>query len=325
MHTIEFLQSRIREELTQTNLSGKPAELYDPIGYVMSMSGKKLRPLLTLLACDLFEGNIEKALKPAIGLEVFHNFTLLHDDIMDNASIRRNLPTVHVKWNPNIAILSGDTMFVQACQLVMKVEDQLLRQVMEIFYHTAIEVCEGQQMDMNFETRTNVSIAEYEKMIELKTAVLLAACLKIGAIVGGASSQDAHNIYEFGKNIGIAFQLQDDILDVYGSKEKFGKEVGGDIVANKKTYLLLKAFEQALDSRQAELQHLMTSESNSSRREKVEAVTTIYNELGIKESTEKEMYSYFEKGMSYLNKISVSDEKKSVLRNFASSLMEREV
>ena len=199
-----------------------------------------MRPVLLLMACELFDSACEKAIRPAMGIEVFHNFTLLHDDIMDKAPLRRNQPTVHHRWNSDIAILSGDTMFVKSYQLMMQTEDKYMREVLEIFNKTAIEVCEGQQLDMNFETLTNVSIADYLHMITLKTAVLLAGSLQIGAVIGGAKSADARHLYEFGKNIGIAFQLQDDILDVFGDAEKFGKQVGGDILSNKKTFLLLK-------------------------------------------------------------------------------------
>jgi geranylgeranyl diphosphate synthase type II len=311
------------EEFNKSLLNKRPSSLYDPIKYTLDLGGKRMRPLLTLIACDLFDGNVSDAVKPALGIEIFHNFTLLHDDIMDKAPLRRNQPTVHKKWNADIAILSGDTMFVQSFQFVMQSPAGHLKQVMEVFTKTAIEVCEGQQMDMDFESQTNVSIPQYIKMIGLKTSVLLAGSMKIGAIIGGAREEDAHHIYEFGKNLGIAFQLQDDILDVFGSSQKVGKQTGGDIVSNKKTYLLLKAMDMADRYKKEELQLWMHTTAVDPI-EKVEAVKSIYEYLGVKTLAETEMHKYYEKALTHLNEIPCNQSKKEQLKYFAESLMQRE-
>jgi geranylgeranyl diphosphate synthase type II len=300
-----------------------PPNLYDPIGYTIALGGKRMRPMLTLMACDLFDGDINLALKPAIGIEVFHNFTLLHDDIMDKAPLRRNQPTVHKKWNADIAILSGDTMFVQSFQLMCKAPNHCLSEVLNVFNQAAIEVCEGQQMDMDFESLQNVSIPQYMRMITLKTSVLLAASLKVGALIGNARPEDANHLYEFGKNIGIAFQLQDDILDVFGSADKVGKQVGGDIVSNKKTYLLLKAMDMADRYKKEEL--LLWLQVNPDEpNEKVEAVTAIYNYLNVKHLAEAEMQKYYQNALAHLHEIPCNEDKKNKLITFAASLMQRE-
>jgi len=236
MHEPAFFQSIIEEEIKKISLGSSPRELYEPIRYMLALGGKRLRPSLLLMSTELFGGNTKDAISPALGIEVFHNFTLLHDDIMDKAPLRRSQETVHKKWNPDIAILSGDTMFVKSCELMMKVDDGILRKVMTLFYETATEVCEGQQLDMNFESRSSVTIDEYIHMISLKTAMLLGCSMKTGAWIANANEADANHLYDFGKNIGIAFQLHDDILDVYGDELKFGKQVGGDIIANKKLF-----------------------------------------------------------------------------------------
>lgn len=311
------------EEFNKSLLNKRPASLYDPIKYTLDLGGKRMRPLLTLIACDLFDGNVSDAVKPALGIEIFHNFTLLHDDIMDKAPLRRNQPTVHKKWNADIAILSGDTMFVQSFQFVMQSPAQHIKQVLEVFTKTAIEVCEGQQMDMDFESQSNVSIPQYIKMIGLKTSVLLAGSMKIGAIIGGARDEDAENIYEFGKNLGIAFQLQDDILDVFGNSDKVGKQIGGDIVSNKKTYLLLKAMDMADRYKKEELQLWMHT-TDVDAVEKVEAVKSIYEYLGVKSLAESEMQKYYEKALSHLNEIPCNQTKKEQLKYFAENLMQRE-
>lgn len=301
-----------------------PAELYDPIKYILSLGGKRMRPVLLLASCNLFTDDVKEAIKPALGIEVFHNFTLLHDDIMDNAPLRRGNATVHEKWNNNIAILSGDTMFVLSYQLVQHAPDFVLRKVMSLFSATAVQVCEGQQLDMNFETQSNVTIPVYLKMIELKTAVLLAASLQMGAFIGGAGEEDAANLYEFGRNIGIAFQLQDDILDVYGDAETFGKQVGGDIIANKKTYLLLKALAIAHKYQKEELEHWLAIK-DFNKAEKVKAVTDIYNYLNVRKLAEDEMKKYYEKAISHLNKVNVNGDRKKLLQSFADKLMVRTV
>jgi geranylgeranyl diphosphate synthase type II len=304
------------------NNLGNPPELYEPINYSMQLGGKRLRPTLLLLACNAFGGDIKNALHAAIGIEVFHNFTLLHDDIMDNAPLRRNKPTVHQKWNNNIAILSGDTMFVKAYQQVLQTKHHHIIELLELFSKTAIEVCEGQQLDMNFETQTNININNYLQMIELKTAVLLAAALKMGSIIGNASAENANYMYEFGRNIGIAFQLQDDILDVYGNQENFGKMVGGDIACNKKTFLLLKSLELANPLQQDELKHWL--ESNDANSEpKINAIKNLYNQLNIRYHAENVMKDYFEKALNYLNKTTLTAEHKSHFIDFANQLMIR--
>jgi len=323
---IASYQKQIEEAIKQSKYGSNPKELYEPIEYIMSLGGKRMRPVLVLMACDFFDGDVAKAIHPALAIEIFHNFTLVHDDIMDNAPLRRNQPTVHEKWNSNIAILSGDAMMVKAYQEICKVEQQLLPEVLSVFNDTALKVCEGQQMDMNFETLSKVSIPTYLKMIELKTAVLLGGALKIGALVGGARTEDAEQLYVFGKHIGIAFQLQDDILDVYADTEKFGKQKGGDIIANKKTYLMLKAMEMAESNRymKEELQQWIAA-PQFNPAEKVDAVTNIYNFLNVKELARNEMKKQYDIAIKALKTIPVSDDKKNMLTSFADSLMVREV
>ncbi|MFD2164225.1 polyprenyl synthetase family protein [Paradesertivirga mongoliensis] len=323
MYNISQLQDLINKEIAEKQYPGKPAELYEPIRYIMALGGKRMRPALLLMACDLFEGSIMKALQPAMGIEVFHNFTLVHDDIMDKAPLRRGNPTVHEKWNDCIAILSGDVMLVQAYQLMMSVDDSILREVLNIFSEVATGVCEGQQTDMNFETLQEVSINEYLEMIRLKTAVLLAGSMKIGAVIGKAEQEHANAIYQFGENLGLAFQLQDDILDVYGDPEKFGKQVGGDIIANKKTFLLIKALELAEDLDKEELNHWL-NEENTDPEVKVNAVTEIYSRLGVRQLAEHQMNTFAEKALSSLEKIPANSEKKKALRAFAEQLLIRE-
>ena len=240
MKKLTELQSIIEEAITKLDIPQYPADLYEPVKYILSLGGKRMRPALLLMACDLFGGDVEAALSPALAIEVFHNFSLVHDDMMDNAPLRRGKATVHERWGQNAGILSGDVMLVLAYQLMMKVDDRLLRQVLDVFSQTAVGVCEGQQLDMDFEKLQTVGIDEYQNMIRLKTSVLLGGALKIGALIGGADMADAELLYGFGEHLGIAFQLQDDILDVYGDPDKFGKQVGGDIISNKKTYLLIK-------------------------------------------------------------------------------------
>jgi geranylgeranyl diphosphate synthase type II len=320
---IKELQQRTEKAMQELVLNGQPKELYEAIRYSLSMGGKRLRPAVLLASCNLFSENTEKAMGPALGIELFHNFTLLHDDIMDNAPLRRNKATVHEKWNNNMAILAGDTLFVKACELMMQCEDSYLRKVMGLFHQTAIEVCEGQQMDMNYESAHNISIPQYIQMITLKTAVLLAASFKIGAWLGGAAEEDAEHMYRFGLNLGIAFQLQDDILDVYGSPDKFGKQVGGDIISNKKTYLLLKALETADRYQKEELNNWIFS-TGFKNEDKVEAVTGIYNFLGIKELAKKEFGRYYDAAFEHLHKVPVSRERITELTRLAATLAGRE-
>ncbi len=323
MHSIEQLQNIISKAIAETRYTAKPAELYEPISYLMQLGGKRMRPVLVLVSTELFGGAVSNALDAAIGIELFHNFTLMHDDIMDKAPLRRGNPTVHVKWNESAAILSGDVMFVEAYKLMIRVDDSILRKVLDIFSDTASGVCQGQQADMNFEKRDHVSLDEYIEMIRLKTAVLLAGSMQIGALIGGAKKEQADLLYEFGENLGLAFQLQDDILDVYGDPEKFGKQVGGDILADKKTFLLIKARELATGESALELDTWL-SNSDLSLGEKVNAITSIYNSLGVRKLAEAEMENYVRKALNALNKITVENSRKELLRGFAEQLLIRE-
>ena len=323
MHTIQELQNIIDKAVKETEYPKEPKELYEPIAYLMALGGKRLRPALVLMATDLFGGNIQEALAPALAVELFHNFTLMHDDIMDKAPLRRGQPTVHAKWNESVAILSGDVMFVKAYKMMIQVKPEILTDVLEVFNATAIGVCEGQQIDMNFENRNEVTIEEYIEMIRLKTAVLVGGALKIGALIGSADKKNADLLYQFGENLGIAFQLQDDILDVYGDPLKFGKQVGGDIMSNKKTYLLIKALALAKGEELKNLNHwLNLKEFNT--EEKVEAVKAIYNNLGVKTLSENTMHTYAQKAMDALAQINTPKENKKVLEAFADLLIKRE-
>jgi len=305
---------------TEKNGSGT---LYKPVNYILSLGGKRLRPALLLMANDLFDGDLDEAINCALAVEFFHNFTLLHDDIMDSAPIRRGSPTVHEKWGVNEAILSGDVLMVQAVQLMTQCPDRVLRDVLEVFHVTAVEVCEGQQMDMDFEKRSDVSIEEYIRMIELKTSVLLAGALKIGALIGGASKEDADLIYEFGRNLGISFQIMDDILDVYGDQNKFGKQEGGDIIENKKTYLMLNALELATGSDKDRLAEWIEKD-NFEAVEKVTEVKKIYNSLDVRNHSESVMNKYYEEAMSNLKALSLSESRKAPLYSFSEQLFRRE-
>ncbi|NNC84907.1 MAG: polyprenyl synthetase family protein [Bacteroidia bacterium] len=326
MHNLKHFQSLIENQLKDLHFNAKPVQLYEPIRYMLTLGGKRMRPSLLLIANDLFGGNVNDALMPACGIEVFHNFTLLHDDIMDNAPVRRAKQTVHEKWNSNIAILSGDAMFVKSVQMISSVQEDHLKKVLDLFNSTALEVCEGQQMDMDFESRDDVQIDEYIEMIRLKTAVLLAASLEIGAITANANIKQAEILYDFGINLGIAFQLQDDLLDVYGNKENFGKQVGGDIISNKKTFLLLKALELAEGENLNRLQGLMNNTGVSmNANDKVEAVTALYDSVGVKELTQQKIDSYFNEAKHLLNKIDVSSEKKQILIELMDKLYVRDV
>jgi len=323
MKQLTELHALVSKAVDELTFPAYPTDLYEPISYILSLGGKRLRPALLLMACDLFGGDVEKAIEPALAIEVFHNFTLMHDDIMDKAPLRRGKVTVHEKWNANVAILSGDAMMVEANKFMMKVDDAILRRVMDVFNETATGVCEGQQIDMSFEQRNNVLIDEYLDMIRLKTAVLLGGTLKIGAIIGGATSNDAQLLYSFGVNLGIAFQLQDDILDVYGDPEKFGKQVGGDIISNKKTYLLIKALELAKDSEATELEKWLNLEEFAAA-DKVSAVTAIYDSLDIRSYADDAMQTYAEMAFNALDQINLSEDRRQYLRQFADNLLVRE-
>jgi len=322
MKEISEYQSLILEQLELLEEQKSDLALYEPVSYILSLGGKRLRPVLTLLATDLFGGQLEDSYKSAIGIEMFHNFTLLHDDIMDDAPLRRGMETVHEKWDINAAILSGDVLFVQAFVMVTSCKDKYLRSVLDLFNVTAIEVCEGQHLDMEFETREDVTIPEYIEMIKLKTSVLVGCALQLGAILADASKEDQQNLYDFGVNLGIAFQIQDDILDVYGDAAIFGKQVGGDILANKKTYLLLKAFKDADESQKESLNSWLNKENYKSE-EKVKAVTAIFTDLKVKEQADAVMWEYYEKSINFLNKINLPEENKAYLLDFAKTLIER--
>lgn len=319
MHTISQLQQMITEAIPQIAYPNQPKNLYEPIRYIMNLGGKRLRPVMVLMATELFTDEIYRAIDVALAIETFHNFTLVHDDIMDNAPLRRGKQTVHEKWGINNAILSGDVMMVESNKHLSKVDVSVLKPVLKTFNTTAQGVCEGQQLDMEFEQRDDVSIEEYLEMIRLKTAVLVGGAMKLGAIVGGANPTDADLLYQFGENVGVAFQLQDDILDVYGNPEKFGKQVGGDIISNKKTFLHLKTLTLA----QRDEIGILKSENNN-QVEKVNQVTHIYNKYQIKELAIAEMNKYLTTAHQSLNALSIADEKKNQFRELVQQIMERE-
>ena len=323
MNELSDLQALISDAVNKLTFPEHPGQLYDPISYILSLGGKRMRPALLLMACELFGGDANKAIPPALAIEVFHNFTLMHDDIMDNAPLRRGRTTVHEKWNQNVGILSGDVMLIEGYKLMMQVDDRILRQVLDIFNETAVGVCEGQQIDMEFEQQDDVRIDEYINMIRLKTAVVLGGALKIGALIGGAPSADAALLSTFGEQLGIAFQLQDDILDVYGDPEKFGKQVGGDIISNKKTYLLIKALELAKNKDAADLNTLISA-TKFDGAEKVTAVTRIYDSLNIRQYAEDAMQGYADKAFEALEQINLPEDHKQYLHDFADGLLVRE-
>ena len=323
MLSFKEIQEKIEREIGQLEFDCPPKSLYEPITYILSLGGKRIRPALVLMAYNLYREDVEKAIRPAIGLEVFHNFTLLHDDLMDQADKRRSKPTVHKVWNANTAILSGDAMLIAAYQLIGETAPEHLKEVLDLFTRTALEICGGQQYDMEFESRMDVSEEEYLDMIRLKTAVLLACSLKTGAILGGASREDAENLYRFGINIGLAFQLQDDLLDVYGDTKTFGKNIGGDILCNKKTFLLINALRRAEGEQKVQLEHWI-ARKDFDAAEKIAAVTNIYNVLGLKELSEAKMQTYYAEGMKNLAALSVSEERLAVLKEVTSRLMFRQ-
>ncbi|WP_254561581.1 polyprenyl synthetase family protein [Dyadobacter diqingensis] len=323
MTTTEHLLQTLQTEIDQTSYGESPAELYEPIRYIMTLGGKRFRPVLTLLAASLYTDDWKKALKPAIAVEVFHNFTLMHDDIMDRAPLRRGKPTVHEKWNANTAILSGDVMLIRAYDLLIDTKQENLKVVLSRFNQTAAEVCEGQQLDMNFETRWNVTEEEYLDMIRLKTSVLLGFALELGGIIGGASPEATQLLYEAGESMGIGFQLKDDLLDVYGDPAKFGKQVGGDIIANKKTFLLIEALAKAEGDTASALNRWIAAE-NFDKEEKVTAVRGIYDTLDIRSLTEHKINDYFAKGISCLERLPIEESRKKPLLEFVHQLVQRE-
>ena len=301
----------------------KPSSLYEPIRYVLSMGGKRIRPVLMLLAYNMFSEHPEDILMPACALETYHNYTLLHDDLMDNADLRRGHETVHRKWDANTAILSGDSMLVLAYQRMAQCAKDKMPEVLNIFTETALEIGEGQQYDMDFEHRNDVTEEEYIEMIRLKTSVLLACALKIGAVLAGATNEAADNLYRFGEQIGLAFQLQDDYLDVYGDTRVFGKAIGGDITSNKKTYMLINALARANDEQRAELEKWISA-TEFDREEKIAAVTRLYNEIGIDKLAQEKINFYFKQSRKYLEAISIEEDRKAELTAYAQRMMKRE-
>ncbi len=321
MEKIKQLQQDFADFLAKADFDRQPKELYEPIAYTLLQSGKRLRPMLCLLANEMFDGDENEALWPALALETFHNFTLIHDDIMDKAPLRRGKETVYQKWNADIAILSGDAMLAQAFQHALKPQcgAEIARQLGKV----AIEICEGQQMDLNFETLGNVTIPEYLEMIRLKTAVLLATALQMGATVAGANKDDIQHLYDFGLNMGMSFQLQDDILDLYSDVAVFGKRHGGDIADNKKTYLYLKALELASEKERQRLEYLFSLRIDHDEEEKIEEVQGIYDRLHVKEAVEAVMLDYDRKAIASLAAVSVPEERKKHLRTYAELLSGR--
>ncbi len=317
------LTAALRQLLQQTRYGESPIELYEPIRYIMAIGGKRMRPLLTLLAAYLFTDDWQKAVRPALAVEVFHNFTLMHDDIMDDSPLRRGQPTVHEKWNTNTAILSGDVMLVNAYELLLDIEADKLKRVLTRFSRTAAEVCEGQQLDMNFEKRWDVTEAEYLDMIRLKTSVLVGFALELGAIVAGADDDSIAQLQQGGIDIGLGFQLRDDLLDVYGDPEKFGKQVGGDIIANKKTFMLIEALATATGPDRAELDKWLTM-TVFDKTEKVQAVTAIYDRLALRALAESRIEAYFASGFAHFERVAAKPDRKAVLLDFAHQLVGRE-
>lgn len=313
----------VNDYLEQLPYDRRPASLYEPIRYVLSMGGKRIRPVLMLLSYNLFKEDPENILMPACALETYHNYTLLHDDLMDNADLRRGHETVHKKWNANTAILSGDSMLVLAYQRMQQCSSDKMAEVLALFTETALEIGEGQEYDMAFEHRDDVSEEEYIEMIRLKTSVLLACALKIGAILAGASKEDADNLYRFGEQIGLAFQLQDDFLDVYGDTRVFGKAIGGDITSNKKTFMLINALNHANEEQRRQLESWIGA-TKFDRDEKVAAVTRLYNEIGIDRMAQDKIAYYFEQSRKYLQAVSVDESRKAELAAYAQRLMNRQ-
>ena len=324
MHAIHQYQEFFITYLESQKINKDPKNLYEPIDYILSLGGKRMRPVLTLLSAEVFDADYTKALPAAMAVEVFHNFSLVHDDIMDDAPLRRGKHTVHEKWNINTGILSGDAMLILAYQYFEKYEPIVFKDLAKLFSKTAIEVCEGQQWDVDFETRADVTIPEYLKMIEYKTAVLVAAAMKMGAIIADTSVENANLIYDFGLNLGLAFQLQDDYLDAFGDPETFGKQVGGDIIENKKTYLYLKALEFSTPEKASELEKLFSLqlEDNS---EKIETAKTVFNKSGASKATQEAIEMYTFKAFETLERMTISEEKKNILKTFGKNLMGRKV
>lgn len=322
IHTADELLTKVNHFIEQLPIDRKPEGLYAPVQYVLSMGGKRIRPVLMLLAYNMYKDQPEDILMQATALETYHNYTLLHDDLMDNADLRRGHETVHKRWNANQAILSGDSMLVLAYERMMQCPETQLKPVLELFTETALEIGEGQQLDIEFETRNDVSESEYIEMIRLKTSVLLACALKMGALLAGAPQVDADNLYKYGEQLGLAFQLQDDYLDVYGDEKVFGKAIGGDIASNKKTYMLINAFNRATDEQRRELSRWVEAE-RFDRDEKVRAMTELYNQIGIDQLAQQKIRHYFEESKRYIDAVALPDERKQELINYAERMMGR--
>ena len=324
MHSIEHYRNEFVSYLEQITKVREPVNLYQPISYILGLGGKRLRPVLTLMTAEVFGAEFPKAMDAALAIEVFHNFSLVHDDIMDDAPLRRGKQTVHEKWDVNTGILSGDAMLIIAYQLFENYPNETFRKLAQLFSKTALEVCEGQQYDIDFELRDDVTIPEYLKMIEYKTAVLVGAAMKMGGIIAQASSSDQDHIYEFGKNLGIAFQLQDDYLDAFGDPETFGKQIGGDIIENKKTILYLLALKLATSDQRRELLNLYSIQPQDPK-DKVNAIKDIFSSTGSAKQTKVEIQNYTQKAFEVLDLLKISATKKTVLRKFGEGLMQRKV
>jgi geranylgeranyl diphosphate synthase type II len=320
MHSLEYLQSQVVDLFNRLSINDRPENLYKPIDYAMSQGGKRLRPLMALIGCELFGGKTDDVIPAAMGLEIFHNFTLLHDDIMDNAPIRRGMPTVYKKWGSNTAILSGDTMFVIAYEHITRSHPEILHDILQLFNQTAREVCEGQQLDMDFEKRKDVKISEYMEMIRLKTAVLIAGSLKAGAIAARASRNEQEKLYAYGINLGLSFQLMDDLLDTFGDEKLFGKKTGNDIVTNKKTYLFLKAYEKADNNMKMQLDEAFALQDN---KLKVQRVLELFNQLNIRPETEMMIKQYKEFADNILEALNLNPEKRNLLNEVTAKLVKR--
>lgn len=324
MHSVDYFRTHFVTYLEEKIFTKEPKNLYDPITYILELGGKRLRPVLTLMTAEIFNTDFTKALDAALAIEVFHNFSLVHDDIMDDAPLRRGMPSVHEKWDINTGILSGDAMLINAYQLFENYESETFRALAQLFTKTAIEVCEGQQYDMDFETRDDVTIPEYLKMIDYKTAVLVGAAMKMGGIIAKASQEDQNRIYDFGRNLGIAFQLQDDYLDAFGNPETFGKQVGGDIIENKKTYLYLRALELGTKSQVRELTDLYSIQPNDVTH-KIDTVKEVFMDTGAVTDAKSAISEYTQKAFKVLEELNIPTENKKVLREFGEGLMQREV
>ena len=323
MHNYNHYLRLVNGAIENINYPKQPAKLYEPIAYTMALGGKRVRPVLTLMTCEAMGGDLQKAINPALGIELFHNYTLVHDDVMDRADLRRGKPTVHTRWDNNVAILCGDAMLTMATQAMSCVDDDIVAPIMEVFNETAMKIYEGQQYDMDYEQRNDVTVDEYMKMIRLKTSVLLGCSCKVGAIVARTDKENADKIYDMAVNLGIAFQLQDDYLDVWGDPATFGKEIGGDIVNNKKTFLLINAIHQAGGNDAKALKHWL-SESNAPKQEKIQGVTALYEKLGIKDQARNAIVNYSHKALDLLHETKMSYDAYKVFESIINQLADRD-